>query len=599
MIRRGFLVTRIALTVLLAVGCPARANDSVEQRVKGISDAYASLGRFSGAILVAQHGRVVFARGYGQANKELNVPNTRETKFDLGSLSKQFTAAAILKLESQGKLSVNDLIARYLPDYPKPQGERITIHHLLTHTSGIPSLGQRGGISEPPNRSDPVSLEELIALFKDHPLQFNPGEKYRYNNSGYILLAAIIEKASGQTYDAYLKRNLFDPAGMSDTGRQPVSKVATGYLGYAPEFTKAAFVHPSWAIGAGGIYSTVNDLFKWNIALDAGKVLSPEQTERFFKAHVSRGRPGRNYAYGWFIDEVHGERAINHGGTTEGFVSAYYRFPERGLLIVVLSNYMPRLGIDISDQIADRVAAEIIGDHYEVLPVTTRLSDRELRRFVGEYEFERGYKLTIQLRNHQLVSSTAGKDWTLPTYSSLVKLDRRAPKVEKAVRIVRAFVAGDHETISELAAPGRREEITKDAVIAVKNEVAEKWGRLMAITPFAVGKDGAVRHRVTFTKGEMFMLIEFNDKDEFVGWFYGNRMMPPAVPLIPVLAKQSPDRNRQTSFRFYADGFRYDEGAAWGEKPVFLEFRLDREKVIDVVIEQNGEYRGRKVVGGG
>jgi CubicO group peptidase (beta-lactamase class C family) len=558
-------------------------------KARRVVESYANLGRFSGSVLVAKNGRVLFSNSYGLASLEFGAPNTSRTRFDLGSLSKQFTAGAILKLKAQGKLSTTDSISKYLSGYPKPQGDLVTIHHLLSHTSGIPSLGQRGGIPDPPHRGSPVTLDELISIFRDQPLQFKPGEKYRYNNSGYILLAAIIEKVSGMAYDNYLKANLFDPAGMQDTGRIPADKVAlrtaNGYMGYAPEFIRPPYIHPSWSIGAGGIHSTVEDLFKWDQALYDGKILSATEIEQFFKAHVSRGRPGHDYAYGWFIDDTYGHKAINHGGTTEGFVSAYYRFPRERVFIVVLSNYMPRLGIDISDQIADRISAAVFGAEYKLPPEVVKLSEAELRRVTGEYEFETGYKLNIRLESGRLASKAEGTEsWTLPTYSSQVKLDRKNPKVEKAVRIVRSFVEGDHQPIVELAAPGRRADISTEMVSRIKNELVKKWGRLIRITPFAITNDGSVRSRVTFTNGEMFILIEFNKQDEFVGWFYGNRMMPPEVTLIPV--------SRTT---FYADGFPYDEGAAWGEKAVFLEFRAVGGKITGVAIKQDGEYVGRQI----
>lgn len=559
---------------------PGADPKNIAPKVSRVLDSYANLGRFSGSVLVAKDGQVVFSKGYGFANIEFGARNTTETKFDLGSLSKQFTAAAILKLESEGRLSVSDPIIKFLPEYPKPQAELITIHHLLCHTSGIPSLGQRGGIPDPPHRGNAVTLEELIALFKGQPLQFKPGEKYRYNNSAYILLVAIIERASGEKFDKYLESKIFSPAGMKDTGRIPADRVApnvaSGYMGYEPEFVKPDYVHPSWAIGAGGIYSTVEDLFKWDQALYAGKILPPAQTEEFFKAQVSRGRPGHDYAYGWFLDDIYGHRAINHGGTTEGFLSAYYRFAQERLLVVVLSNYMPRLGIDLSDQIADRISAAVFGVKSELPPEIVKLSARELRGFAGEYKFGPDHKLRVELRNGRLISKAEGAEpWTLPTYLGQIKIDRKNPKIEKALRIVRAFIEGDDHTILELAAPARRTEISKEAITAVKDELREKWGRMISITPFAITNDGSVRNRITFDKGEMFMLIEFNKQNEFTGWFYGNRMMPPEVALIPI-----------SSTKFYFDGFKYDEGAAWGEKTGFLEFKSAGGRITGVALKQ-------------
>ena len=589
----GLLVIGSAIGVIAQTPnnqSPTLPSRELASKARKIVEAYSNLNRFSGSVLVAKDGQVVFAKGYGLSNIELRVPNTTRTRFHIGSLSKQFTAAAILKLESEGRLSTGDPIIKYLPDYPKPQGEIVTIHHLLSHSSGIPSLGQRGGVPDPPNRKNPTSLKELIALFKDLPLQFKPGAKYRYNNSGYILLAAIIEKASGEKFETYLRTRIFEPARMRNTGRLSAEagsqQVASGYMGYAPEFVKPHFVHPTWFIGADGIYSTVEDLFLWDQALYAERVLPRSQLEKFFKAHVERGRPGRYYAYGWFLDNVHGHQAVNHGGTVEGFVSAYYRFPKERLFIAVLSNYMPRLGIDIPDQIADKVSAAAFGAKYELPPELVNLTERTLRSFAGEYEFETGYRLRIELRNGQLVAKSEGNEsWTLATYINQIKLNRTDSQVDKSRRIVQAFIDGDHRTILELAAPARRSEITAEAVDATKNDIAIKWGRLLRITPFAIAKDGSVRNRLTFDKGEMFMLVEFNQQQELVGWFYGNRMMPSNVVLLPI-----------SSSKFYIDGFKYDEGAAWGEKPVFVEIQSANGEISGVTIKQGeDEVVGRRI----
>lgn len=571
--------------VISSFGSTAHTPDKITASLARVVDAYANLGRFSGSVLVAKDGQVLFSGAHGLANIESSRKNTTKTRFHLGSLSKQFTAAAILKLESEGRLSTADPISKFLPDYPKPQGDTVTIHHLLNHTSGIPSLGQRGGIPDPPDRSQPVTLHQLIALFKDLPLQFTPGSKYRYNNSGYILLAAIVEKAAGQSYDSYLTTKLFAPTSMRATGRvlddKTARDVATGYMGYAPDFAKPDYVHPTWFIGSAGIYSTVEDLFRWDQALYDNKVLPQPQLEKFFKAHVERGRPGRHYAYGWFIDEVHGRRAISHGGTTEGFVCSYYRFPQERLLVVVLSNYVPRIGIDIPDQLATQLSAAAFGINPTLPPEVLKLPERDLRSSVGEYEFEPGYRLQVLLRNGQLIAKTAGaQTWTLATYSQQAKLDTNASKVAKARRIVQALTTGDHPSLMELTAPARRPEISPASITGTKDEIAGKWGRLLNFTPFAITKDGSVRNRVSLEKGEMFLLVEFNEKDEFVGWFYGNRMMPAEVPLLPI------SRNS-----FYVDGFKYDEGAPWGEKAVFVEFTN-----TGVVLKQGSEVStGRKI----
>src|SRR5688572_14055196 len=251
---------------------PANAIDDLITR-------YARLGRFSGAVLVARDGKVVHAGGYGLANREHGVPNRADTKFMLGSLAKQFTATAILKLESEGRLGVHDPIVKHLPDYPRPQGEKVRIHHLLTHSSGIPSLGRRGDGLESVDKelARPVTIDDVIAYSKNLPLLIEPGGGYRYSNTGYAILAAIVERVSGRKFEEYLRTELLAPAGLKDTGvldaGEIIAHLADGYAGFAPDVERAPYEHPSWGIGAGNAYSTVHDLLAWERAIAGNEKL--------------------------------------------------------------------------------------------------------------------------------------------------------------------------------------------------------------------------------------------------------------------------------------------------------------------------------------
>ena len=232
---------------------------------------------FSGSILIARDGKVLFSQGYGMANLEHDVPNTPQTKFRLGSITKQFTAMAIMILQERGKLNVQDKVKKYLPDAPKAWDE-ITIHHLLTHTSGIPNYTAFPEFLKTlPVR---VTLKELIAKFKDKPLDFKPGEKFRYSNSGYVVLGQIIETASGQNYPTFMKEAIFDPLEMNDTGYDNATAIikhrASGYtrrLGIV--LTNCDYVDMSIPHAAGALYSTVEDLLKWDQALSARQARIP------------------------------------------------------------------------------------------------------------------------------------------------------------------------------------------------------------------------------------------------------------------------------------------------------------------------------------
>ncbi|MEM0982199.1 MAG: serine hydrolase domain-containing protein, partial [Cyanobacteria bacterium P01_H01_bin.58] len=225
--------------------------------------AHYETGRFMGTAIVAQPNEILFVNSYGMANLEHQVPNARSTKFRIGSITKQFTAAAILQLQDRGFLDVQAPVATYLPDYPN--GDRVTIHHLLTHTAGIPSLTSFPDYLE--WMKQPTTLEALMARFQDLPLEFEPGEEFRYSNSGYTLLTQIIEQVSGKSYADYLQTQLFAPLGLENTGyERPLAVIdglANGYQFTGEGYQQAEYINMAVPAGAGGLYSTLDDLIRW------------------------------------------------------------------------------------------------------------------------------------------------------------------------------------------------------------------------------------------------------------------------------------------------------------------------------------------------
>jgi CubicO group peptidase (beta-lactamase class C family) len=289
---------------------------------------------FSGSILIARDGKVLFCQGYAMASLEHDVPNTPGTKFRLGSITKQFTAMAILILQERGKLSVQDQVKRFMPDAPKAWDD-ITIHHLLTHTSGIPNYTAFPDFMRALRAH--VTLKDLIAKFKDKPLDFKPGQQHRYSNSGYIVLGQIIETVAGQSYASFLGASIFGPLGMKDTGYDNATTIikhrAAGYvrrLGLV--LTNCDYIDMSIPHAAGALYSTVEDLLKWDQALYAEKLVSRKSLDAMFTPFKD------GYAYGWAIDERFGEKRYSHGGGIMGFVTTIERYPDQKVLVVALSN---------------------------------------------------------------------------------------------------------------------------------------------------------------------------------------------------------------------------------------------------------------------
>lgn len=295
---------------------------------------------FRGSILLAKGSEIVIQKGYGFANVELEVANRPETKFRLGSITKQFTAAAILQLKERGKLELSDKISKYLTATPAGWND-ITIHHLLTHTSGIPSYTNSAGYRAR-MRERVTSPLDFIERFRDLPLEFKPGEKFRYNNSGYFLLGVIIEQASGEKYEEYLRKHIFEPLRMADTGYDWPAAIlrnrASGYSKSGGKEVNAEFLDMGQPYAAGSLYSTVLDLYKWDRALYTTRVLTAESIAAAFTANPFDWAEGIQYGYGWGISRINDRKAVGHGGGINGFSTVIWRAIEEDATSIVLSN---------------------------------------------------------------------------------------------------------------------------------------------------------------------------------------------------------------------------------------------------------------------
>jgi CubicO group peptidase (beta-lactamase class C family) len=352
------------------------------------ADAYLRMqvhnSHFSGAVLVARNNRVLFEQAYGYANIEWRIPNTLDTKFRLASLTKQFTAVTIMQLQRDGKLRVEDSICQYLSPCPENWAP-VTIHHLLSHTSGIHNFTDDASFTT--DNKLKLSHDQIVARFRERPLQFTPGEKFSYSNSNYFLLGMIIEKVTGQSYGDVLSRRLFRPLGMRDTDVDQTQSIvahrANGYrLGVNGELLNADYEDLSWSFGASGVYSTLDDLRKWNEALDTDTVLPQPILRRMWTAVKE------DYGYGWFAPAISAStlnrRVVYHSGLEGGFVSCMSRFPQEQLLVIVLANdVMVKHACSLSTALAAIALGEPRSRWAE--PVVVQLDPRVLQRYVGRY----------------------------------------------------------------------------------------------------------------------------------------------------------------------------------------------------------------------
>lgn len=358
---------------------PEELGDKIEQYIR----PYVETNNFNGTILVSQKGQILFSKAYGFANQEFMVPNNLNTIFHIASLSKTFTAAAILILEQRGLLKTEDILSKYIPDYPS--GNKITIHHLLAHTSGIPHVTD---LPEYENASlQPQTPESVIALFKNKPLEFQPGEEYLYSSSNYNILAFIIERVSGMKYNDFLSKNIFQPLGMDRTldHNRMDSLIINMADGYTPEgsfaLKKAHYVDWSSKVGNGSLASTVSDLLKWNTALLDTSVLSGKSKDKMFTEYVDSG-------YGWYLYKYHNRNYIFMNGYSAGFSAHMGMYPEEEVCVVVLSN----IEVFIPRRIAIDLAGILFHEPVEIPTIGSfKPTKAQLQEVAGTYKFGKDF----------------------------------------------------------------------------------------------------------------------------------------------------------------------------------------------------------------
>ncbi len=356
----------VAIALLVTFGAPVpgkadKIDDYVTAKIKRLHVPGASLA-------IVRDGHITKAQGYGFANLELRSPATKETVYEIGSTSKQFTATAIMMLVEEGKVRLDDTITKYFPEAPQAW-RGIKIRHLLTHTSGIQNhvavphwldvFRTNLAFETAPSR------DELLKMFFKLPLEFQPGETWAYDNTGYYLLGIIIEKASGKSYWQFLDERVFKPLGMNatrSTDPQPiVPNRASGYEWKNDHFENRPVLLPAIAFSAGSLLSTVEDMAKWDAALYTEKLLKKSSLDQMWTAPATNDGTDApfNYGFGWFIENYHGHRLVQHSGGTPGFSSAMYRFVSDKLTIIILTNH--------ADRILDQLAIDLAGIYLTAL----------------------------------------------------------------------------------------------------------------------------------------------------------------------------------------------------------------------------------------
>jgi CubicO group peptidase (beta-lactamase class C family) len=380
---------------------------ALEAKVDALLTAHVKVNGFSGTVLLASGGKPLVAKGYGYANIEWQVPNTPATKFRIGSVTKQFTSMLIMQFRERGKIKLEDSVCVYVTPCPaawKP----VTIHHLLTHTSGIPTY--TGIASWRETNMVPKTIDQMVAIFRDLPLQWTPGDRFEYNNSGYFLLGVVVEKIAGKKYEQALQEMIFTPLDMKDTGydwsKTILPRRASGYSGRGATLENAPALDMQQPYSAGSLYSTVEDLLKWDQALYTEKLL-PAAAKKILWTPFKE-----NYAYGWTVAPAApalfgGYQRIAHGGGINGFSSVIVRLPEPNVTVIVLAN---------NDSVNASAIGRDIGAIYYGQPYTipaaravVKVDPKILDQYAGKYELRPGFVVTIAREDASLTAQGTGQ----------------------------------------------------------------------------------------------------------------------------------------------------------------------------------------------
>lgn len=352
----------IGITVYMERGLFTTKKQSPEvEKIQSYLSQQVDKKNFSGCVLVEKKGKILVNEGYGMANYELNVSNNTKTKFNIGSITKTFTATAIMQLVEKNKICLEDTIDKYVREYPN--GNKIKISQLLSHKSGIPDF------TDFPEFMDTVRIyktpQQLIDGFKNKPLEVEPGAKYKYSNSGYVLLAYIIEKVTNQTYEDYLNENILKPLEMNDTeivdGKKLVQNKASGYSISNKQVTNCDMFDSSFQFGGAGIYSTVEDLYKWYKNINSVKILSKDSWNKMLTPNSDF------YGYGWITGDMEFDnvkkKVIGHNGQVFGFSSDFLKYVDDDMVIIVLSNFENFKVGSLADQVGTDIVKIVDGTY--------------------------------------------------------------------------------------------------------------------------------------------------------------------------------------------------------------------------------------------
>jgi CubicO group peptidase (beta-lactamase class C family) len=550
---------------------------SIAEQIDSLMKGYDFYKRFSGTVLVARKDQILYAKSFGYADAERGILNENTSVYGIGSLTKQFTAAAILKLVEEGKLSLSDNLSGFFPGLGDAT-ERITIHHLLSMSSGIHQDFSRSNTYDVSEiifpEETPKEIEELVYFFDELSLDFRPGNKFDYSNMNYILLAAIIEQVSGKTYDQYLYETFWLPMQMHSTSfglfNADSSRVSNPYLGLPNTHDVPPLWHDSWTVGAGGAYSSAPDLHQWFLAIHNDRAIREDLNAKLYEKHTKAGRD--HYGYGWEITTRNGSTYITHPGGTLGYVSEAGFYPEHELYVIVLSNHthdLWELGRSVRNisGLSDQIHNILFQKPFELLPTPTK-EPAVLES--GLYTIG-GFTYQIEQQDDKiLVYAREGSPSILDLYYHQ-ELHEDTRRFKKAQRLAMAFGEGDYKKILRSSVPLMRVILSEKRLRETWDEITGDRGDFVGYNFYRLQDEAsAYRVRLVYEKTEVGVRLNLKKRGRMRGMHIDQQFSfngPQIVELTPI-----------DSGLIFIDGFRYN----------YPDFRIER---------MEGQWMFRALVG--
>jgi len=440
-------------------------NEGLERKIDQLFESYTAYNRFIGNVLISENNEIIYQKSFGYADFDKKIKNTQESIFGIASLTKSLTAIGIMKLVEEGKLTLETPLSSYFPDFIPEYSKLITIQHLLNNSSGMQA--NIGRIDDAGNGLMPatneVTLDSLLDVFKDSQLNFEPGTAYEYNNFGYLLLANIIEKVSGQSYEVYMQQNVFNPAGMENTSSAWSDKLgqrAYPYFGLGMDEIQK-FDSPfnsSWLRGAADMNSTTDDLYRFMKALEDGSLLKPTSVNELYSATQEMGVNTMASGLGWVIDQKEGEKWVYNSGLLPGYAAIMGSLPEKNIKIIILSNatsvnpvtdeFQGKMTF-VEGEITDKIIALLLGKPIELSPLPIQ-NNRNFTQVNKEFQLDDEHTLVLKSEDNTYYLEAVGEEnWSVFTYSFSrdAKEDNKASEI--ALFFAKAFSTQQFEGLSE------------------------------------------------------------------------------------------------------------------------------------------------------